>query len=47
MLDLCCYTGGFSIYAAKGGATEVIGMLLQIIQIVYILNNFLKIYTRC
>ena len=25
VLDLCCYTGGFSIYAATGGAREVIG----------------------
>ncbi len=25
VLDLCCYTGGFAIYAAKGGAARVTG----------------------
>jgi 23S rRNA (cytosine1962-C5)-methyltransferase len=29
VLDLCCYTGGFSIAAATGGATEVIGVDLD------------------
>lgn len=25
VLDLCCYSGGFALNAAKAGATEVIG----------------------
>ena len=29
VLDLCCYTGGFSIAAAAGGATQVVGVDLD------------------
>jgi 23S rRNA (cytosine1962-C5)-methyltransferase len=29
VLDLCCYTGGFSVQAALGGASEVIGVDLD------------------
>jgi 23S rRNA G2069 N7-methylase RlmK/C1962 C5-methylase RlmI len=29
VLDLCCYSGGFALSAAKGGATKVIGITLQ------------------
>jgi 23S rRNA G2069 N7-methylase RlmK/C1962 C5-methylase RlmI len=29
VLDLCCYSGGFALSAAKGGATNVIGIILQ------------------
>lgn len=27
VLDLCCYSGGFALNAAKGGAADVIGNL--------------------
>jgi 23S rRNA (cytosine1962-C5)-methyltransferase len=29
VLDLCCYTGGFSLNAARGGAAEVVGVDLD------------------
>ena len=29
MLDVCCYTGGFALAAAKGGASEVLGIDLD------------------
>ncbi|MCK6480356.1 MAG: class I SAM-dependent methyltransferase, partial [Planctomycetes bacterium] len=29
VLDLCCYTGGFALAAAKGGAREVLGVDLD------------------
>lgn len=29
-LDLCCYSGGFALNAARGGAVNVTGMLLNI-----------------
>ena len=25
VLDLCCYTGGFALHAARGGAASVMG----------------------
>lgn len=28
VLDLCCYSGGFALNAAKGGADNVIGKIL-------------------
>lgn len=34
VLDLCCYSGGFSLNAAHGGALNVTGMLL-ILSLVY------------
>jgi 23S rRNA (cytosine1962-C5)-methyltransferase len=29
VLDLCCYTGGFALNAAVGGAVHVTGMTLR------------------
>jgi 23S rRNA G2069 N7-methylase RlmK/C1962 C5-methylase RlmI len=28
VLDICCYSGGFALHAAKGGADNVIGKIL-------------------
>jgi 23S rRNA G2069 N7-methylase RlmK/C1962 C5-methylase RlmI len=28
VIDLCCYSGGFALNAAKGGADNVIGKIL-------------------
>lgn len=29
VLDICCYTGGFALNAARGGALSVTGMLIS------------------
>ena len=31
VLDLCCYTGGFALSAALGGASSVVGLPLQLL----------------
>lgn len=28
VLDICCYSGGFALNALRGGATNVLGILL-------------------
>lgn len=36
MLDICCYSGGFALNAAYGGAADVIGIVLNILKLSFV-----------
>ena len=36
VLDICCYSGGFALNAAYGGAADVIGIVLNILKLSFV-----------
>lgn len=40
VLDICCYSGGFALNAAYGGAADVIGIVLKDTKILSFVLSF-------
>lgn len=38
VLDICCYTGGFALNAARGGALSVTGTFVSFTSVVNLIN---------